>query len=70
MEISCVTSEIYDLHQELIGRILSALSGKRKANPVINVVMPKTFDEGLGSKGFSEIINSVRYYRIREYNLN
>ena len=70
METSCVTSEIYDLHQDLAGRILSALSGKRKANPVINLVMPfdqKTFDEGLGFKGFSEIINSVRYYRIREY---
>ena len=43
METSCVTSEIYDLHQDLAGRILSALSGKRKANPVINVVMP--FDQ-------------------------
>ena len=71
METSCVTSEIYDLYQDLAGRILSVLSGKRKANPVINLVMPfdqKTFDEGLGSKAFSEIINSVRYYRIREYN--
>ena len=52
MGTSCVTSEIYDLHQDLAGRILSALSGKRKANPVINVVMPfdqppKTFIEGL-----------------------
>ena len=56
MDTYCVASQRYDLHQDLAARIKSALSGRRKADPVIKITMPfdqETFNEGLGAKGFT-----------------
>ena len=49
----CLTSEGYDLHQDLALRIKPALTGKRKCNPVVRIDMPfgsDVFCQGLQLK--------------------
>ena len=49
----CLTTECYDLHQDLALKIKSSLTSKRKSNPMVRVDMPfdkKMFCQGLQCK--------------------
>lgn len=60
----CLQAEEYDLHQDLAIRVKSALTSKRKGNPV-NISMPfnkQTFGEGLMLKGtIKKVVRAVKY---------
>ena len=71
MLFPCLTTECYDLHQDLVLKIKSSLTSKRKSNPVVRVDMPfdmKIFCQGLKCKGtVSKTVKGVTYYKIRSY---
>ena len=71
MPFPCLTTEWYDLHQDLTLKIKSSLTSKRKSNPVVIVDMPfdmKIFCQGLQCKGtVSKMVKGVTYYKIKSY---
>ena len=60
----CLTTECYDLHQDLALKINSSLTSKRKSDPVVRVDMPfdmKIFCQGLQCEGTVNKIVGVTY---------
>ena len=71
MPSPCLTTECYDLHQDLALKIKSSLTSKRKSNPVVRVEMPfdkNMFCHGLQCKGtVKKTVKGVDYYKICSY---
>ena len=71
MPSPCLTTECYDLHQDLALKIKSSLTSKRKSNPIVRVDIPfdkKMFCQGLQCKGTeSRTVRGVTYYKISNY---
>ena len=68
----CLTTEKFDLHQELAVKVKSSLLGGRKSNPAVKITMSydlDTFNEGLGRCGYvTKTVRGVKHYKIQQYN--